>query len=525
MNRFTRRVCLLSAVFSTALSLTPRLDAQGDATRRLRVVPAPVGPSGAAQELYTRSHALLVGLSQYDHPGAWAPLPSVGRELADLKSVLERVGFDSVEQVTNPTGAELRQTVGAFINRYGYDPGARLVFYFSGHGHTLDGRGYFVPRDAVDPAKDEPGFRRTAISMDQIATWARDMTARHALFAFDSCFSGTIFRSRNRPVPQPISELTARKVRLFFAAGDAGETVPAQSVFTPFFTRALRGDADRNRDGFITGTELANWVQGEVLGYGVRQTPQFGKLRDVEFDEGDVVFVVPPSAPVVTPPSPPPPPAPAPPPSKPAFDPSEAQRQCDAGAAAQCYALGNRYQFGDGVAKDVVRARSLFVAACERGSARGCTSLGIMLDNGIGGPADLPDALGKFRLGCTDDDLYGCLHLGGMYLNGRGGRQDQKLAASLFKHACDQGLAMACGSLGSLQRDGVGTPRDLKEAFRSFQRSCDGGDMMGCRDLAFAYESGEGVAKDTARAITLFRTACAENDEVACKALTRLGVK
>jgi hypothetical protein len=305
-----KRVLSVLAV-AAAIAASPVLRAQDPATRRLRVVPAPTGPSGATQELYTRSHALLVGLSRYDDGAAWAPLPSVGKELGDLKAALERVGFDSVEHVENPTGAQLREAVSAFISRYGYDSGARLVFFFSGHGYTLDGRGYFVPRDASDPQKDESGFRRTAISMDQVATWARDMSARHALFAFDSCFSGTIFRSRNRLVPQPISELTGKKVRLFIAAGDAGETVPAESVFTPLFTRALRGDADRNRDGFVTGTELGNWVQGEVLGYGVRQTPQFGKLRDVAFDEGDVVFAVPTSAPAVAPPVPAPAPSPA----------------------------------------------------------------------------------------------------------------------------------------------------------------------------------------------------------------------
>jgi caspase domain-containing protein len=264
-------------------------------TRRLTRVPAPVGPGGRVQDLYTGSYALLVGINRYDAPAAWPSLGSVPEELAQLKSALVSLGFDRVEQVLNATGAELRQRVGDFIGQYGYEPGARLVFFFSGHGHTLDNgrRGYFVPRDAPDPLQNEARFRAVALSMDQVATWARDITARHAMFAFDSCFSGTIFRTRDRSVPEAISELTSKKVRIFMSAGDAGEPVPARSVFTPLFIRALRGAADMNKDGFVTGTELGNWVQGQVLIYGTRQNPQFGKLRELDYDEGDVVFAVP----------------------------------------------------------------------------------------------------------------------------------------------------------------------------------------------------------------------------------------
>ena len=256
---------------------------------------APIGASGGLEELYTGSYALLVSVSRYDDAAAWGPLSSIPAEFVELKSVLPRLGFDSVEEIVNPTGDQLRRGVEDFIRRRGYNPGARLLFFFSGHGFTLDDgrRGYFVPRDAPDPLKAEARFRGVALAMDQVATWARDLTARHALFVFDSCFSGTLFRTRDRLVPRNISALTGKKVRQFLSAGDAGETVPAQSVFTPTFVRALRGDADINRDGFITGTELGNWIQSQVIGYKTGQTPQFGKLRDPQLDEGDFVFAVP----------------------------------------------------------------------------------------------------------------------------------------------------------------------------------------------------------------------------------------
>lgn len=267
---------------------------QASGTRDLVRVPAPIGPGGTAQELYTGSHALLIGVSTYDVPSAWAPLESIPGELDQVEAALTGSGF-RVERLMNPTGVELRRRVEEFIARYGYTPGNRLLFFFSGHGYTLDkgARGYFVPRDGPDPLRDERTFRATALPMQQVATWAQDLVARHALFSFDSCFSGTIFRTRDRPIPQRITELTAKPVREFMSAGGAGEPVPARSVYTPLFIRGLRGDADLDQDGFVTGIELGNFVQREVIAYRTGQTPQFGKIRDPGLDEGDIVFVVP----------------------------------------------------------------------------------------------------------------------------------------------------------------------------------------------------------------------------------------
>lgn len=260
--------------------------------RGVSLVRAPVGPDGQVTELYRGSYALLVGVDEYQYRAAWGPLESIPAELENLETALKAQGFQSIQKVLNPTGIELRRAVEDFIGRYGYDDENRLVFFFAGHGHTLDdgARGYFVPKDAPDPERNEAGFRRVALSMQQVATWAEDMTARHALFAFDSCFSGTIFRTRELLVPQRIGAATAQPVRQFLSAGGAGEPVPAQSVFTPVVVRALSGAADLDGDGFVTGTELGNFVQREVIEYRTGQTPQFGKIRDVRFDQGDIVF-------------------------------------------------------------------------------------------------------------------------------------------------------------------------------------------------------------------------------------------
>jgi len=557
MQARTFGVVLLAAILSSS---SVALGQQTGATRRLAVVPAPVGPEGKVEELYTESRALLIGVSRYDQGAAWPTLDSVSGELNDLKAALLGLGFDGVEQLVNPTGPELRRGVEGFIARYGYSPRARLVFYFSGHGYTLDSgrRGYFVPRDAPDPTRNEGGFRSVALSMDQVMTWARDLTARHVLFAFDSCFSGTVFRTREATVPKPISDLTAKRVRQFLSAGDAGEPVPARSVFTPTFVRALRGEADLDSDGFITGTELGNWVQRQVLGYKTGQTPQFGKLRDQDFDEGDLVFVAP--APRVANP------ATAKPSSASATTDGDLGRReelalWDAIKDSTSVTVIEDYlrQYPSGrftvVAKDrLTRLRAgggklpsappapssvaapSFVTApatanatelsnasietltadCERRNWNACTESALRYANGRGVLKDLSRGAALFQRACEGGDVRACNGWGYMFESGSGVTKDERRAAELYQTACEGGRALGCSRWGRLFDTGRGVARDDARALSLYQRGCDGGDPEGCTGLGLLHETGRAVAKDETRAVGLYQRGCDAGDPVGC---------
>ena len=234
---------------------------------------------------------MLIGVS--DYRAGWPDLENIPAEIDSLADSLRDHGF-SVKTVLNPDSDELQDSFKRFIDRYGYDSQNRLLFFFSGHGYTRKQgkKGYLVPADAPDPREDDRGFVRKALSMSQVNTWARQIEAKHALFLFDSCFSGTIFKTRALPEHPPhITSLTAKPVRQFITAGSAGEEVPARSVFVPSLIKALRGEADIDRDSYITGTELGMFLHRKVMSYNSRQTPQYGKIRDPELDEGDFVLV------------------------------------------------------------------------------------------------------------------------------------------------------------------------------------------------------------------------------------------
>lgn len=281
---------------------------QATESRGFTTVSLPDG--GGKVDFYERSYALVIGVSNYT--SGWPDLESVPGELDRVERALESRGY-TVFRYDDPQGDELARAFGRFIDEFGYDEKNRLLFFYSGHGYTRrEGRkGYLVPADAPSPVQDERAFLRSALSMTQILAWARQIESRHALFLFDSCFSGTVFTARALPGKPPhITRLSAEPVRQFITAGSAGEEVPAASVFTPAFIDALEhGLGDLDKDGYMTGTELGLYLQSKVPVHSA-QTPQFGKISDYELARGDYVFNVglTDTAPASTPGAPPPPP-------------------------------------------------------------------------------------------------------------------------------------------------------------------------------------------------------------------------
>jgi len=239
---------------------------------------------------YSGSYALLIGESQYTN--GWSNLESIPGELREVEKVLQSQGF-KVEMSLNLNAKEFAERFNRFINQYGFEENNRLLFFYSGHGYTRKAKGYIVPVDAANPNFDETAFLRKAVGMNQITTWARRIEAKHVLFLFDSCFSGTVFKAKSLPkMPPQISQAAALPVRQFITAGSANETVPAQSVFAPAFVDALRyGWGDLYKDGYVTGEELGLYLNNKVPQH-TEQTPQYGKIQDYKLSRGDFIFVV-----------------------------------------------------------------------------------------------------------------------------------------------------------------------------------------------------------------------------------------
>ena len=282
---------------------------------------------------YTESHALLIGEARYT---TFDPLPGVRTEVGRLADVLHLHHF-KVEVHFDLTAAQMTQVVDEFMRKRATVKDARILVYVSGHGvsyPTVRRFGYLVPVDAPAESSGRQMMSASSMPMQIFAAWAQIPEARHMLFVFDACFSGSFFGRPDGPAPPlpfgspstqlgsatsrpstPISDElpSSRGIevsdyvfgdyprslgRQFLTAGGASETVPTSSVFTDLFIRILQGPltakVNSNFDNWTTGRELGNWIESKARDYyehpAAAPGPIFGSLNDSLFASGDIVF-------------------------------------------------------------------------------------------------------------------------------------------------------------------------------------------------------------------------------------------
>jgi hypothetical protein len=276
--------------FLIVLSITLALSSHGYAASRGITATT---KQGETIQLYTDYHALVVGVGGYTE--GWPNLPGALRDSREVAEALKKLGF-TVKLVLDPTSSQLKETLQEMAFVTGSEANRGLLFYFAGHGETLnlaDGTklGYVIPSDCPLKNTDPMKFDRLAISMKEMETIALKARSRHLLMMFDSCFSGSLF-NLVRAAPVEISEKSAQPVRQFITAGSEGEQVPDHSVFKQVFLDGISSDADLNKDGYVTGSELGMYLQTKVVNYSRGgQHPQYGKINNPKLDKGDFIFI------------------------------------------------------------------------------------------------------------------------------------------------------------------------------------------------------------------------------------------
>ncbi len=224
-------------------------------------------------------------------------LSGVQEDVKEVAKALKNQGFN-VLLAHDLNKFQMDSAMTSFISSYGTNQEAGLLFYFAGHGHTIqtnygDKLGYIVPVGAPSPNLNPMEFQSKATEMAQIEIYAKRIESKHAIFIFDACFSGSIF-SGTRAIPEVISYKTAQPVRQFISSGTENEKVSDESVFRKQFVEAMTtSNADFNEDGYLTGTELGRFLQSTVINYTKdSQHPQYGKINNPALNKGDFVFML-----------------------------------------------------------------------------------------------------------------------------------------------------------------------------------------------------------------------------------------
>ncbi|WP_405672033.1 DnaJ C-terminal domain-containing protein [Streptomyces sp. NBC_01530] len=239
----------------------------------------PLGPG--------RRDALLIATGTYDD-GTLSTLRSPGQDCASLAGVLADPGIGAfrTEQLKDARAHQVMRAVERFFLDRSRDD--LLLLHISCHGiKDDDGHLYFAARDTD---RDLPAS--TAVPAAFLRDRMERCRARTVVVLLDCCYSGAFLPGAKGDDQIHVREelgghgravLTATNRTEYAWEGEHVESkVPQPSRFTGALIEGLRtGEADLNRDGRITVTELYDYVYESLHRTGVRQRPRM--WADLEY--------------------------------------------------------------------------------------------------------------------------------------------------------------------------------------------------------------------------------------------------
>jgi len=154
---------------------------------------------------------------------------------------------------------------------------SEVFIYYSGHGapDTDTKKGFLVPVDCDPNRVSLNGYGLSTLysNLDKIS---KEKSIKHITVVIDACFSGTSSAGSLLSNISPIyittenQTLTTPNSAVFTSAsGDQVSnwyTEKKQSLFTYFFLKGLKGEADLDKNGEITTKELRDFIVDEANG-------------------------------------------------------------------------------------------------------------------------------------------------------------------------------------------------------------------------------------------------------------------
>lgn len=246
---------------------------------------------GKPEGLYYKSWGVVIGIENY------LLAPKIPGAVDDAKAVAEalrKLGFEEVVELYDKEASSrrLQQTLVDFLPRK-VGRQDRLVIYFAGHAgvtQTAAGKdlGYLVPWDA------QPGNVSKAVTFEQLKEFSHRSASKHTLFLFDTAVRGWeasaahALSLEGRSAPEEDTEKRAVQVLTAADKGEAASRTQDHSVFVQALIKALSGDADLDKNGWLMASELAQYVSQHVSEQTKNaQHPVFAQLEG----DGDTIMI------------------------------------------------------------------------------------------------------------------------------------------------------------------------------------------------------------------------------------------
>ncbi len=227
------------------------------------------------------AYALVIGISKYKDPG----IKMLNFTSADAEAIFklltdpERVGIkqDNIKILLdeNATLFNIRDAISDWLYRNA-DEDSTFVIYFSGHGgREEDRRGfekdrvakYIIPYDSI-----YRNLFASALSFRDFNEYLSLIKSKKLVIFMDCCYSGDVCHGKAKDLTvteDPFEKLAGGEGRVVIAASKYDQLSyedkeVGHGIFTHHLLEALSGEADENKDGYVTVTEAYNYLSKNV---------------------------------------------------------------------------------------------------------------------------------------------------------------------------------------------------------------------------------------------------------------------
>jgi len=222
--------------------------------------------------------ALLIGINGY------TSVPSLAKAVGDaqaLKVALVNANYE-VDLVVDPDRRQMNVALSAFTNKL--RPGDVALFHFSGHGVTLDGENYLLPKDVLAPgAADKELLKSEGIPLSSVIDRLRAAGTRTQVLVIDACRDNPYATSGTRSLgsSRGLARVEAPKGTFIMYSAGYGQTAldrlgNADTEATSLFTRTLlRTAEDHPKPITDLAREVRERVEELALTVGHEQRPAY----------------------------------------------------------------------------------------------------------------------------------------------------------------------------------------------------------------------------------------------------------
>ena len=188
-----------------------------------------------------RRFALVIGNKDYTAIGA---LKNPINDAMDISKAFQQLGFE-VTTITNADYKKMLNSFSAFTKNL--QKNDVVVFYYSGHGISYDGKNYLIPTDASITCLEE--VEENALTLGRLMTSVEAKNVKNSFVFLDAC--------RNLP---NLKQCNATKRDVVISKGLVRPTNNPSGSMTVYATREgdTADDNSTDRNGLFTSEFLKN---------------------------------------------------------------------------------------------------------------------------------------------------------------------------------------------------------------------------------------------------------------------------